>query len=461
MPMCGVRGCIGKHEGAPVQVGKYFVLKCDLNPSHRAWNVDQKWFWATRKPARAAEAAAPAVASEPAVGAGNGSGSERDKEVVEALGDGHGSDYEKELVAAEQEAAEREASAAAPAELNLLVGRWSASERAAAVASYLQRREPEEWTRLLKLAAADAHHLSEGSDSHDRFVPRKRRKSQSYVWQHCHLRKSTNGSQWYCNICAESRDSAHLPLGSWGKYIAGSTTNQASHLQVCHQIGRPGSGAADPAEKTSERFWSAEELQSTAKLMAKCFALDRLPPYWVERPGFNALMHGLLGPSFKTPTHGTIARHQDNMLEEIDTMLQQELSEIQLAQYPLLTLSTDLWEGCDGYHYLCIIVHYVTAAFQRRKKLLYMDKLKTSKCASDVAQRIRAVLANADIKEEWVFAAASDCTSSAQNISKLLGVQTVLCSAHVIALEPRRQLFPVQRQRAGSGRLQATPNPQP
>ena len=79
---------------------------------------------------------------------------------------------------------------------------------------YLQRREPEEWTRLLKLAAADAEILSQGSDSHDRFVPRKRRKTQSFVWQHCHLKKSTNGAQWYCNICTGN---GSLPPGSWGK----------------------------------------------------------------------------------------------------------------------------------------------------------------------------------------------------------------------------------------------------
>ena len=140
--------------------------------------------------------------------------------------------------------------------------------------------------------------------------------------------------------------------------MAGSTSNQASHLLQHHQICHPNLSKGAQAEKP-DKFWSPEELQSIAKLMAKCFALDRLPPYWVERPGFNALMQGLLGSSFTTPCHGTIARHQDTMLQEMQSQLQQELSDVQLPRYPLLTLSTDLWEGPDGYHYVCVIVHYI------------------------------------------------------------------------------------------------------
>ena len=209
MPSCGVRGCVGKHEGAPLQVGGYFVLKCDMHTCHRAWNVDQKWFWATRRPP-SAQRDAPAPLSA-ALG-----GEDKPAAAAESSSQQQCAAAATEVESPQHVPADKEASSPSTSSesSSLIIGRWSDSDRAAAVASYLQRREPEEWTRLLKLAAADAEILSQGSDSHDRFVPRKRRKTQSFVWQHCHLKKSTNGAQWYCNICTGN---GSLPPGSWGK----------------------------------------------------------------------------------------------------------------------------------------------------------------------------------------------------------------------------------------------------
>lgn len=50
------------------------------------------------------------------------------------------------------------------------------------------------------------------------------------------------------------------------------------------------------------------------------------------------------------------------------------------------------------------------------------------------------------IPDYCLFAAASDCTASAKNFSSALGLQTVLCSAHVVALESRKQVFLQERQ---------------
>ena len=186
--------------------------------------------------------------------------------------------------------------------------------------------------------------------------------------------------------------------------------------------------------------------------MAKGLAIDRLPAFTTERPGVKHIFRELLGPNFRLPCHATVAKIQQDLLEDVRASIRVEVQTSAVAGLPAVTVSSDLWEAPDGTHFQAQLLHYVTD-FTRKKALLYLDRLGTDKTSANQAQRICAIFRDRGLDTDCIYASLSDCTGNARNIARDLKVQMALCSAHITALDPRKQVFMQPRRERGVERL--------
>ena len=100
-----------------------------------------------------------------------------------------------------------------------------------------------------------------------------------------------------------------------------------------------------------------------------------------------------------------------------------------------------------------IILHAVDARMEPIKLVLYCDKLGTNKTADNQATRIKHIFSSRfGVRvEQVVWAISSDNAGDSANIATKLGLQTVRCGAHVLALGPGHQFYEVERVKVVDG----------
>ncbi|KAH9455954.1 hypothetical protein Pst134EB_033425 [Puccinia striiformis f. sp. tritici] len=231
---------------------------------------------------------------------------------------------------------------------------------------------------------------------------RGRSGSRSEVWGHYITEGAGKDKQATCKYCGQTFNAS----------TSNGTTTLHRHLHQCKAIEKTIKEALGSYDNTSPNFEFSQE--ASRELLATMMIVHEYAFRMVEHTFFRKFVASLQ-PHFTLIGRHTVREDCMKIYAQTKLLIMQEI-----AQFPRISLTTNLWTSKTQIGYMVVTCHYINSEWQLIKRIIGFKPLPSPHSGPAIADRICKTLHEWNAIEKCTFITADNASSNNAAIRKIM-----------------------------------------